>query len=233
MSVDYYARMERGNLSGVSDEVLEGLARALRLNDTETEHLHDLAAAAAPTPASRKKVRPETKVSDALQRFIDLADRTPVWVCNRRTDFIATNSLARAVYSPILTDPANQNNLSQFTFLNPAAHVFFPDWTGGATSMVAAIRMSAGQNPRDKDLTGLIGELVTRSDTFGTMWAAHDVRHHLAGTKQILHPTAGLLAFDFEAMELPAYPGLTMFAYMAADAQTEQRLEDLAAGEIN
>lgn len=229
MSVDYYARMERGNLSGVSAEVLDGLARALMLDDTETEHLHDLAAAAQPTGGSRRRRPAGRTISPALQRFIDAAETIPTWVRDRRSDFVATNALARAVFAPILEDPANRNNNARFTFLNPAARTYYPDWEQNATSMVAALRMYAGQNPRDTALTDLIGELVTRSDTFRAKWAAHDVRHHRAGTKRIQHPTAGELRFRYEGMELPDYPGLTLYAYVPEGAETEARLALLMA----
>lgn len=229
MSVDYYARMERGNLSGVSAEILDGLARALMLDDTETEHLHDLAAAAQPSDGNRRKKHAGSTISPALQRFIDAADTIPTWVRNRRSDFVATNTLARAVFSPILDDRANQRNNARFTFLSPAARTYYPDWEQNATSMVAALRMSAGQHPRDRELTDLIGELVTRSDTFRTKWAAHDVRHHRAGTKRIQHPIVGELVFHYEGMELSDYPGHTLYAYVPENTDTERRLVSLMA----
>ena len=118
-------------------------------------------------------------------------------------NFIAANPLGRALYSPILDDPANQGNTARFTFLNPAARTFFPDWERAAGDMVATLRGYAGQHPHDRQLTDLIGELVTRSDTFRHRWAAHNVRHHRAGIKRIHHPEVGDLELAYEAMACP------------------------------
>ncbi|MCX7520770.1 helix-turn-helix transcriptional regulator [Microbacterium sp. STN6] len=213
VSTDYYAKMERGNLAGVSSEVLHAVARALRLDDAEAAHLHDLAASAAPGRARRRIRSIRNEVTPSLQRFLDAVTQTPVWVRNRRMDVVATNHLGRALLAPIIDDPASGSNNARFTFLSPAARLYYPDWEQGADSIVATLRSYAGQNPHDKPLTDLIGELVTRSDGFRVRWAAHNVRYHRVGTKRIRHPAVGDLAFTFEAMELPAHPGWEMFAY--------------------
>lgn len=175
MSTDYYARMERGNLAGVSPEVLEALARALQLDEAEIAHLHDLARAATPVNPIRKRSRAaEATVRPPLQRLLD-AISVPAYLANVRKDFLATNTLGAAVFAPILDDPSNGRNNARFTFLNPASRIFYPDWEQGAASIVASLRVEAGKNPHDKALTDLIGELVTRSDTFRTQWAKHDV----------------------------------------------------------
>lgn len=212
MSADYYAKMERGSLAGVSPDILDAVARALRLDPAESGHLHDLARAAATSPIRRARSAAPT-VTASLQRFLDAVTDTPVWIRNRRMDVIATNPLGRALLAPILDDPTNRANNARFTFLSPAARAYYPDWDQGADSIVATLRSYAGQNPHDRSLTDLIGELVTRSDAFRTRWAAHNVRYHRSGTKRIHHPDAGDLEFTFEAMDLPAYPGWEMFAY--------------------
>ena len=214
VSVDYYARMERGDLAGVSPEILESIARVLRLDEAETDHLHDLAQAAGPPPARRRRPADRT-VRPGLQRFLDAVTGVPVWVRDRRMTFVTANSLGRALYAPVLDDPANQGNTARFMFLGPAARTFFPDWEQGADDIVATLRSYAGQNPRDKQLTDLVGELVTRSDAFRTRWAAHNVRHHHAGIKRIHHPAVGDLELTYEAMDLPMNPDWFMFAYTA------------------
>lgn len=225
MSSDYYAKMERGNLAGVSPEVLNALALALRLDEAETDHLHDLARAAEPAPIRRRARAVTATVRPSLQRFLDTNTATPTFIQNRRTDLIATNPIGEALLSPLLHDPANQRNNARFTFLNPASHTFYPDWEHGADSLVASMRTAAGQNPHDKDLTDLIGELVTRSDTFRRRWAAHDVRFHRAGTKRIHHPEVGDLEFEFEGMELPGTPGWMLYAYTTIPGSpTEERI---------
>jgi transcriptional regulator with XRE-family HTH domain len=225
VSSDYYAKMERGNLTGVSTEVLDALARALQLDDAETEHLHDLARGAAPASIRRRLRVPEPDVRPSLQRFLNTITGTPTWVRNRRMDIVATNPLGRALLSPVLEDRASRSNNALFTFFNPAARIFYPDWEQGANSIVATLRSDAGRNPHDKDLTGLIGELVTRSDDFRLRWAAHNVRFHRTGVKRIHHPEVGDLEFSYEAFDIPDSPGWTMYACTApAGSPTEERL---------
>lgn len=230
MSVDYYARMERGNLSGVSPEVLDALARALQLDDAETAHLHDLARSAAPVGPGRKKPRTTaTVVRPSLQRLLDTIT-APAYIANTRKDFLAVNQIGHAVFAPIIDDPANQRNNARYTFLNPASQNFYIDWEAGANSIVASLRVEAGRNPHDRALTDLIGELVTRSDVFRTRWAAHDVRYHRTGSKRIHHPDVGDLVFDYEALELPGDPGQVMFTMTPApDTPTSERLRLLGS----
>lgn len=231
ISVEYYARMERGDLRGVSLEVLDSLARALQLDEAETDHLSDLARAAGPTPPRRRHSRPgEQTVKPTLQRFLDAVTGAAMYVRDRRLDFVAANPLGRALYAPMLDDPANQGNTARFTFLSPASRLFFPDWEASADGLVATLRTYAGQNPHDQRLTGLIGELVTRSDAFRHRWAKHDVRHHRDGLKRIRHPVVGDLELSYEAMDLPANPDWFMFAYTAEPhSPTEERLKLLGS----
>lgn len=224
VSVEYYARMERGDLRGVSIEVLDSLARALHLDDAETDHLHALAEAAGTQPARRRKIPAEQPFRPSLQRFIN-AIPMPVWVRDRRMDFVAGNAMGRALYSPLLNDPSSRGNTARFMFLSPAARNFFPDWSEGASGIVASLRTYAGQHPRDERLTALIGELVTRSDEFRQRWAAHDVRHHRTGIKRIHHPDVGDLELNYEAMDFPANPEWFMFGYTAEPGTpSEERL---------
>ncbi|MGW6696307.1 helix-turn-helix transcriptional regulator [Nocardia sp. NPDC055049] len=232
ISVDYYARMERGNLTGVSDEIVHALARALQLDDAETQHLQDLTRAAKPAPATtrRPKRTSDQTVRPTLQRFLDAITGTPTWVRNRRMDYIAGNALARALLSPLLTDPSNEANNARFAFLNPAARLYYPEWERGADDIVATLRTYATQNPLDKGLTDLIGELVTRSDAFRHRWSAHNVRFHRTGIKRIHHPDVGDLEFAYEAMELPDTPGWTMFGFTTEPGSpSEERMKLLGS----
>ncbi|MEV7132308.1 helix-turn-helix transcriptional regulator [Arthrobacter sp. NPDC093128] len=230
VSVDYYARLERGNLTGVSDEVLEAIAHALRLDEAETAHLFDLARAAQQRPARRRRPAPPEQVRPVLQRFLDAVTGAPAWIRNDRMDFIASNALGRALYAPILADPVRPANSARFVFLNPESHSFYPHWEQVANDVVAILRSYAGQRPHDKNLTDLIGELATRSDEFRTRWAAHNVRFHRTGVKQLYHPAVGDLELTYEVMELPANPGWTMFAYTAEPGSaSDERLKLLAS----
>ncbi|GHH31337.1 helix-turn-helix transcriptional regulator [Streptomyces rubradiris] len=230
MSSDYYAKMERGNLAGVSPEVLDALARALRLDDAETEHLHDLARAANSTPARRRSRPAPSTIRPSLQRFLDAITGAPAWIVNQRADIIALNPLGRALLTPLLHDPDARNNTARFIFLSTAARTFYPQWEHAADAAAANLRTAAGRNPRDTHLTDLIGELVTRSNAFSSRWSAHDVRLHTTGTKHIHHPDVGDLEFTYEAMNLPDHPGWTMFAYTsAAGSPTEERIRLLGS----
>jgi hypothetical protein len=170
-------------------------------------------------------------VRPSLQRFLDSITGAPTWVRNQRMDFIAANPLGRALFSPILADPANRSNNARFVFLNPGARIFYPDWATGADDIVATLRVYAGRSPLDKGLTDLIGELVTRSDEFRIRWAAHNVRFHRTGIKRIHHPDVGDLdECAYEAMELPDSPGWTMFGFTAEPGSpTEERVRLLGS----
>ncbi len=215
VSIDYYVRMERGNLAGASDSVLEGVARALQLDEAETAHLFDLARAAQPVPALQRP--PKTSgVTVGVQQILDAITEAPAWVRNARHDLLAANVLARALYAPLLADPRRPANNARFVYLDPASREFFIDWDRAADDIAAMLRSEAGRNPHDKQLIELIGELSTRSEDFRTRWAAHHVRFHRTGQKKLRHPVVGTLDLDFEAMELPAHPGLTLIVYTAA-----------------
>lgn len=230
ISVDYYAKMERGDLSGVSPQVVTALARALQLDEAEVDHLHALVRAADPRSTQSRSRSGRTTIQPGLQRFIDAVTEAPVWVRNRRMDYVAANSLGRALYSPLLDDSSNGDNTARFMFLNPNSHNFFPDWNQGADDIVATLRTYAGANPHDTGLTQLVGELATRSDAFRMRWAAHHVRHHRTGIKRINHPDVGYLELVYEAMELPSYPDLFMFACTAEPGSpSDDRLKLLAS----
>jgi transcriptional regulator with XRE-family HTH domain len=211
VSVDYYTRLERGNLGGVSEGVLDALARALQLDEAEREHLFDLARAT--TSRARRKAAPQ-RIRPGLQRLLDsISD--PAWVRNWRLDFVAANRLGFALHSELFADPVRPVNTARFVFLNPNSHKYFPEWDRSANDIVAILRTEAGRHPYDRGLSDLVGELSTRSADFRTRWAAHNVRLHRTGLKLIHHPVVGDLELNYEAMEFPADPGLTMFAYSA------------------
>ena len=215
VSTDYYAKLERGNLAGVSDGVIEAVAQALRLDEAERAHLRDLAAAANATPHARKAAVPATSVRPGVKRILDGMPGLPAFVRNARLDILAINALGAALYAPVFDDPERPANLARFNFLDGRARDFYPNWDDAANTSVALLRTEAGRNPFDKELTALIGELVTRSDTFRNRWASHNVRLHRTGTKHFHHPAVGVLELAFEAMDLSADNGLTLTVYSA------------------
>ncbi|MET9487478.1 helix-turn-helix transcriptional regulator [Nocardia sp. NPDC006630] len=216
VSIDYYVRMERGNLSGASDSVLDNLCRALQLDDAERAHLFDLARASTPVPTRQRRTTPAAGITDTIQQILDAITDAPAWVRNARHDLLAANSLARALYAPLLADPRRPANNARFVYLDPASQDFFVDWERAADDIAAMLRSEAGRRPDDKQLIELIGELSTRSEQFRTRWAAHNVRFHRTGHKKLHHPVVGRLDLNFEAMEFPAHPGLTLLVYTAA-----------------
>lgn len=217
VSADYYIKLERGNARGVSDSVLEALARALQLDEAEHDHLFDLARSI--NTASRVPRRgPKARVRPSVQRVLDSMTTVPAYVRNRRLDILAANRLGRALIAPAFDDPHRPANLARFMFLDPAARDYYLDWEAMASDVVAILRSEAGRDPHDKALQDLIGELSTRSELFRSRWAAHNVRLHRTGVKHLQHPVVGELTLDFDAMELPADTGLTIIAYSAEPA---------------
>lgn len=233
MSVEYYAKLERGSLAGVSPAVLEAVARALQLDDAERAHLLHLARAAdgsdALTRPRRRAGRPWT-LHRSLQWTLDAITVGPAVVSNGRMDILAANPLARAFYTDLFACSDNQGNLARFNFLDPASRRFYPDWELFGDMAVAILRREAGRDPHDKDLHDLIGELSTRSKDFRARWGAHDVRRHGTGTKRFRHPAVGGLTLAYEALDLAAEPGLTMTIYTAEPGSpSEEGLRLLAS----
>ena len=228
VSVEYYKRLERGNAGGVSDGVLEALARALQLDDAERAHLHDLARAVNPVAPKRRRTT-QQRVRPVVQRIVD-AMATPAIVRNSRVDYLSANPLGRALYAPVFESPEQPANSARFTFLDPAAHDFYVDWERAAKDLVAHLRSEAGRNPYDKNLSDLVGELSTRSADFRTWWAAHNVRFHQTGVKRLHHPIVVELELSYEVMELSADSGLTVAVYSAEPGgRSEQALDLLAS----
>jgi len=235
VSIDYYVRMERGSLSGASDGVLEGVARALQLDDAERDHLFDLARGSQPQPARLRRSR-EPGVTASVQQVLDAIGNAPAWVRNARHDMLAANRLARALYAPLLAGPRRPANNARFVYLDPASRDFFADWDRAADDIAAMLRSEAGRNPYDKKLVELNFEAMELPSSPGLTllvytapqgsptadslkllagWAAHNVRFHRTGHKKLHHPVVGDLDLSFEAMELPSQPGLTLLVYTA------------------
>jgi transcriptional regulator with XRE-family HTH domain len=220
VSVEYYSRVERGNLAGVSEEVLDALSRALELDDAERAHLYDLARAASSKRAPRKQDQPRY-VRKSLQTTLDAITTAPAVVNNGRGDLIAANRLARALYSEMFNQSQQQPvNHARFVFLDPRATTFYRDWSKAADETVAILRAEAGRDRYDRALSDLVGELSTQSEEFRVRWAAHNVRQHFTGTKRVRHPAVGDIDLTFEAFDISADTGLTLLIYTAQPGST-------------
>ncbi len=227
ISAEYYVRLERGDTAGVSEGVVDGIVHALRLDEVERGHLSDLLRAASSTRVRR---RPSVqRIRSTVQRIMDAMVGVPAFVLNGRRDLLAANELGRALYSPIFDELTDPPNTARFTFLNPHAREFFPEWDTVANDTVAGLRTEAGRDPYDRRLTDLIGELSTRSKEFGVRWANHDVHAHITGHKRLPHPTVGDLDLPFEFLPLPGDPGQSLLTYTAESGSATQDAINLLA----
>ena len=230
VSTDWYTRLEKGHITGVSEDVLEAVARALQLDEAERTYLRDLARAARPTRAPQR--RSKARVQPRVQWMLDSMTTSAAFVRNGRMDILAANTLARALYSPVFDDPHRLANIARFQFLDPRARDFHPEWETAANTTVAVLRTEAGRDPHDAQLRELVGELSTVSDEFRTRWAAHDVRIHHAGAKQFRHPVVGTLGLSYHTLDLPTedHAGLRLTVYTAEPGSpSEDALKLLAS----
>jgi transcriptional regulator with XRE-family HTH domain len=230
VSVPYYTRLERGDMSGASDGVLEALARALQLDDPERAHLFDLARAVQPTPPRPRRRPAKQHVRPGVQWTLDAITGAPAFVSNERLDVLAANQLGRALFSELYAAAVRPVNTARFVFLDPRAETTFGDWDRIAGETVAILRSAAGHDPYNRDLSDLVGELATRSEAFRTRWATHNVRFHNSGVKRFHHPVVGDLTLSFNRLDLAADHGLTIFTY-AADpgSRSEEALKLLGS----
>lgn len=231
VSIDYYTRLERGRVQNVSDEVLDAVARALRLDEVERDHLSNLARARRPTRTRAGRSMP-TRVPAGLQAVVDSMS-VPAFVQNGRMDFLAANRLGWALYPFADTAGDRPFNASRFQFLDSRAPDFYRDFDLAVRNNVAMLRAAAGRDPHEPGLVQLVGELSTQSDLFRSLWAEQDVVQYRRGTKRYHHPAVGDVEFGYETFEMPAYPGLVMLVYTvepaSRTAETVQLLASLAA----
>lgn len=212
VSVAYYTRLEQGNGQNVSMEVLDAIARALRLDDTERAHLTHLA---KPT-ARRKRTsgRPE-QVRPELLTLLDAMEGVPAYIVGRRLDVVGWNRLARAVFGDFAAMPAEQRNLARLVFLDPGTIDLFADWECRACEVVSNLRLYAGCHPDDPQLSRLVGELSVKNEEFRTLWAAHTVADKGHGVKRLRHPLVGEISLSFETLTLPDNAEQSLVVYHA------------------
>jgi transcriptional regulator with XRE-family HTH domain len=215
VSVPYYTRLERGDIGGASDSVLEALARALQLDDAERAHLFDLARTAQPARARPRRRQAKQRIRPEVQWTLDAITGAAAYVSNERLDILAANPLGRALFSELYAGPARPPNNARFVFLDRRAEAFYADWDRAARDTAAILRSAAGRDPHDRDLSDLVGELATQSEAFRIHWAAHDVRIHATAIKQLHHPVVGELSLSFNRLDIAADDGLTLFTYTA------------------
>lgn len=231
VSVQYYTRLERGDLSHASESVLEALSRALRLDATERLHLFDLARALRHSTGTADSRAVSVALPEHLPLMLDSITGSAAFVRNYRFDLLAANPAARALYVHLLDDPALQTpNTARYCFLDPRARDFFVDWERGAADMAAILRSVTARRPRDPELSDLIGELASNSQEFRRFWARHDVKRHIDCVKHFRHPTVGEIRLAFETMPLTSAPDLSMVVYTPGAGNADQQAFALLAG---
>ncbi|MGW1720113.1 helix-turn-helix domain-containing protein [Streptomyces sp. NPDC002156] len=212
VSVAYYTRLEQGNGRNVSAEVLDAIARALRLTGAEHAHLTHLA-----KPKQHKK-KPSVRaqvVRGTLRQLLDTMDGVPAYVAGRRTDILAWNSMAASLFGDWAELPPQDRNWARLTFLRPDYHDLFLDWEQKAIDIVCHLRMDAGCYPEDAKLAALVGELSVKSEEFRCLWATHDVKEKSHGVKRFRHPLVGELTLNFESFSLPDDSDQMLLVYHA------------------
>src|SRR3954451_1495980 len=229
VSIEYYSKLERGSLAGVSASVLDAIARALRLDDAERSHLFNLAQAADGTSQllrPRRRSRKHWTPRPSLTWVLDAITGGPAIVRNGRMDLLATNQLGRAMHASLYErSPGPAPNFARYTFLDEDSHTFYSDWDTAADTAVAILRTEAGRAPHDPLIHDLVGELPPRSEEFQRRWSRHDVRLHGAGTKSFHHDAVGDLELAYESVDMVSDPGLTLTIYAAEPAsRTAQAL---------
>ncbi len=212
VSVDYYTRLEQGRHTSPSEAVLDALARVYGLDAAARAHLADLA-----RPVRRRAAQPAAqRVRPALQQMIASMTDHPAFVVGRRTDVLASNTLARALLTDWTRLPPRHRNYTRWVFLDPAARAAFLDWPAVAAEVVGTLRLYAGRFPDDPLLRELVGELTITSPEFRTWWNGHVVHERTHGTKRMTHPAVGPITIQYEALALPGDSDQTLFVYTTA-----------------
>jgi transcriptional regulator with XRE-family HTH domain len=237
VSVEYYAKIERGGFSGVSPAILHSIARALRLDDAERAHMLHLAET---SEGSGTLLRPRRSSAQpwtprpGLQWVLDTITGGPAIVRNGRMDLLAANQLGRAMHSSLYERTTGVPNFARYTFLDDDSHRFYTDWETAADVCVAILRTEAGRDPYDRQLQDLVGELSTLSDEFRRRWSSHEVRLHGAGSKAFRHGVVGELDLTYESVDMLSDPGLTLTIYAAEPAsRSAEALRLLASWSAN
>ncbi|MGV9263873.1 helix-turn-helix transcriptional regulator [Kitasatospora sp. NPDC003701] len=214
VSVDYYTRMEQGRVRNASPSVLDALARALRLEEQETRHLHRIARPAGATRASGpgSAAHPQ-RVRPMLRTLLSSLPELPALVMGQRMDVLAWNRAASALLGDFDALEPAARNIARITFLHPEARSLYADWETCARGNVAYLSMEAGRRPDDPRLRALIGELAVKSQEFRTWWAEHPVRDKTSGVKRFHHPVVGTLELTYETLRAADDPTQALITY--------------------
>ncbi|MGW7261257.1 helix-turn-helix domain-containing protein [Streptomyces sp. NPDC054834] len=212
VSVAYYTRLEQGNGRNVSVEVLDSIARALRLTDAEHAHLTHLAK--GKQHKRKPSARPQ-QVRASIGQLLDTMDTVPAYVVGRRSEILAWNRMAAAVFGDWGEMPVAERNWARLVFLRPEYRDLYVEWEQKAIDIVCALRMDAGCFPDDPRLSALVGELSVKSEDFRRLWATHDVKEKSHGVKRLQHPLVGALSLNFESFRMTGDADQALVVYHA------------------
>jgi transcriptional regulator with XRE-family HTH domain len=211
VSVDYYTRLEQGRAKHPSDQVLDAVARALRLDETTRAHLHRLAGNSRLSP-----LQAQAGVRPSLQTMLAAIDAFPALIMNHRQDVLASNRLARLLYGGFGWDLEANPNFARLLF-DDDSRAYFPDWDSVcALDTVAQLRKMAALFPDDTAMTSLIGELSVRHRYFAELWAQAEVRDCNIGTVRFEHPMVGALELYKDQFRVADGSGQMLVALTAA-----------------
>jgi transcriptional regulator with XRE-family HTH domain len=206
MSTDYYKRLERGNLRGASEAVLEALAQALRLDEAERAHLANLAKCANQTLRSRSRAMGRARLDSTVADLLDKLS-VPAMARNGLLDILGANDMGRELFSVVFGGTIAAPNYARHMFLDPRARSFWLDWEPTARSIAAILRTQFGRFPDDRALQALISELSADGDDFRRIWALHEVEFHRNGRGRVRHPVLGEMALTVHSLEVVADDG--------------------------
>ncbi|WP_077090309.1 helix-turn-helix domain-containing protein [Mycobacterium rhizamassiliense] len=215
VSIDYYTQIERGNVAGVSDEVLHAVARALQLGEAEEKHLFDLVRATTRAGRTRAPRRTARTIPEGVQALLDSMVTAPAIVLTGPFDIVATNALGRALYAPVFARAKGIPNVARFMFFDTAADQFFPDWAKEADDVVSLLHAEAARAPDSAAITRLVGELERRSEQFRARWAAHNVKAHRHGIKRFRLSEVGELSLTYNVLDITGAGGLSLIGHSA------------------
>lgn len=228
LSPDHYSRIEQGRQQTLGDEVLDALARALRLDDVERAHLRDLAA-----PVRRQRAtgwEAPQRPGPGLLRLMTTLDHVPALLLGRRGEVLARNALLTAVLDD---EMAPGSSFVRWLFLDPAARERILTWSDFAAAAVGGLRYEVGRHPQDRRLAALVAELRARDADVATWWDDHGVTDRTSVAKRVAHPALGVLTFGIEAVTVPHDPEQRLVVYtVEPGSDTAQALPLLASWTI-
>ncbi|MGY5884268.1 helix-turn-helix transcriptional regulator [Modestobacter lacusdianchii] len=227
VSTDYYTRLEQGRRITPSPGVVDAIARALDLDDAGRAHLGHLIGPASPARVRRTPV--VQRARPGLHQFLDALDPRPALVLGRRTDVLASNRMARALFTDFEQLRPRERNYARWMLLSEEARELFLDWEEQARAAVENLRLALGEDPGDRAARELVEELAERSPEFRAWWEGHRVHQRTSGSKRLRHPVVGELTVEYETLTLPGDPGQTLFVYTAGAGTASGQALDLLA----